>query len=162
MAHTNIQLSRFGDIFARYETDEEQGGYAEDKGKGLIPTKYRPRSRMGRWAVGRSNLRAFMAPIQDMANGCHKEFAAASKKNPPCAPFVAPTIRDKPWISPLQSSDLGNIYRLEIRARKTKESPQKFSYGGWVLYTIRLISTAGLCAAWGHPGESQNSQTALV
>ena len=101
-----VQLSLVNDIFPHYETDKQREKYnlvgktkEPEFEEAVIP------SRMKRWTSDISSHIAFLIHGQEMANISSKEFATASKKDPPYIPFVVPKVHEKPWGAPLQAHE---------------------------------------------------------
>ena len=160
------ELSVANDIFAHYETEKDRAKTVSScETKGVKFEEIVIPNQMKRWTADLSKLSAFLIPDQEMTNVFSKEFAEASKKDPPFIPFVLPKLSEKPWMVPLQSHERAAKYwRENIQHKKTKDDPQQTSLQAWFLYTLRFIFTGDLSDAWSAFGglSSQLSHLSIV
>ena len=90
--HSAKELSLVNEIFNHYELDKPRSHSTSDKKdenvkfeEPVVPNLLR------RWNVNLSKISSFLAPDREMANHFSKEFATASKKDPPYIPLTRTT-----------------------------------------------------------------------
>ena len=136
------------DISRRYENERPRRECSKDPkreppyGEIVIP------QRAERWAAGLSKLSGSLAPDQEMDSVFSNEIYEDSKKEPPCAPFVAPKLQGKPWIVPLHSHDRAAKCRSDSVARKSRGPSHQASMRAWILYRLMFSTTGDICNAW--------------
>ena len=101
------------------------------------------------YAPSLTAIGGFLRPTQAMVNMIRKEIAEAANKDPPFLPFIVPKLSSIPWRPDTADHDQAiPSWKAYAKNRKTGQPALELSIQSFLLFQLRFVVAADICAAW--------------